>query len=149
MSESRILKVLVLFIFIFFLQKTILAQDSVSDEPSYQPDTEKERSISLKEDVIVSQGVESYLEEIEDVQWLWGEIIEVSATDKTIMVRFLDYEADAEKDAVFSLNEESKFENVASINDVKPRDSAGVDYCVDESGKFIIKSISIEKLDIP
>lgn len=124
------LKVLIVFIFIFFASRVICIPDAVSDEP-------------------LVLEVREFFQEEKDLQWVWGEVIEVDVGASELEIRYLDYESDANKVATFFADEDSEFENIVSIEEIKPGDSAGIDYYLSDDKRLIIKSINIEKLNIP
>lgn len=89
---------------------------------------------------------EPSLSEPQDIKWVWGEVVSVDPAGVNIKVRYLDYETDSETEAIFIVDKDTVFENISSIEGIKMGDSAGIDYSVNEDGKNIIKSISVEKL---
>lgn len=80
-----------------------------------------------------------------DMQWLWGEIVSVNADKSELMVKYLDYEADIEKDMAVGVDEKTTYENVKSINELKPQDTVSIDYITVADGKALAKNISVEK----
>ncbi|MDD4953852.1 MAG: hypothetical protein PHG40_02975 [Candidatus Omnitrophica bacterium] len=85
----------------------------------------------------------------EKLQWLWGEAISVDAANSTLSVKYLDYEADMEKDIVITVDSQTTYENVVSLMEIKAKDSLSVDYLVTADGKNIARVISVEKPEIP
>jgi len=80
-----------------------------------------------------------------ETQWLYGEVVSVDAAAKTVTIKYLDYEADKEKEAVIIIDDKTSFENAASLADIKPKDALSVDYTVGKDGKYTAKDISVEK----
>ena len=78
-------------------------------------------------------------------QWIWGDATSVDAVGKKIAVRYLDYESDTEKDINIEVNDKTTYENVKSIDEIKPQDTLSVDYAVTPDGKNIAKNISVER----
>ncbi|GEM_PF-3300336 len=89
---------------------------------------------------------ESTLNEPQDLKWVWGEVVSVDPAGTSIKVRYLDYETDSETEAIFAIDKDTVFENIASVENIKTGDSAGIDYSVNKDGKNIVKSISIERM---
>lgn len=80
-----------------------------------------------------------------DIQWLWGEAVSVSTENKEILVKYLDYETDQEKEISISVDEDTAYENIDSIEGIKPQDNLSVDYIASSEGKNIAKNISLDK----
>lgn len=80
-----------------------------------------------------------------DVQWTWGEVVSVDAAARQITLKYLDYETDVEAQISMNTDENTGFENVASLAEIKPGDTVSVDYSVDLEGRNIAKNISVEK----
>ncbi|MFA5004976.1 MAG: hypothetical protein WC561_02465 [Candidatus Omnitrophota bacterium] len=91
-------------------------------------------------DPIIAPAVRS------DTQWVWGEVTSVDALANTLTLKYLDYEADQEKSIVLSVDENTAYENINSIGELKEKDVLSVDYVIAED-KNIAKNISLEKLD--
>jgi len=79
------------------------------------------------------------------VLWLWGEVVSVDANNKQITVKYLDYEADTEKEMNIGVDDKTTYENTKSIEEIKPLDTLSIDYTVTSDGKNIAKNISKEK----
>jgi hypothetical protein len=101
---------------------------------------------TANEEVAEPGPEESTLNEPQDLKWVWGEVVSVDPAGTNIKVRYLDYETDSETEAIFIIDKDTVFENIASIESIKTGDSAGIDYNINKDGKNIIKSISIEKM---
>jgi hypothetical protein len=80
-----------------------------------------------------------------DVQWLWGEVVSVDLQSKSFIVKFTDWETEQEKEVKIDINDKTAFENINSLDEVKPNDTLSVDYIVATDGKNIAKIISLEK----
>ena len=78
-------------------------------------------------------------------QWLWGEVVSVDVANKTLVVKYLDYEIDQEKDITITTDESTTYENVNSLSEIKINDALSIDYIVSADGKNIAKLISVEK----
>ncbi len=79
-----------------------------------------------------------------EVQWLWGEVVSVDTTAKTMIVKYLDYETDTEKEITINVDDKTTYENAKSLDEIKTQDTLSIDY-VAVDGKDIAKNISVEK----
>jgi hypothetical protein len=80
-----------------------------------------------------------------EVQWLWGEVVSVDTLTKQMIVKYLDYETDTEKEITININDKTNFENAKSLDEIKAQDTVSVDYITNPEGKDIAKNISVEK----
>lgn len=80
-----------------------------------------------------------------DILWLWGEVSTVEAQNKTIAVKYFDYETDQEKEITVIADSKTIFDNLKSLDELKPLDTVSIDYIVQADGKNIAKNISLEK----
>lgn len=79
-----------------------------------------------------------------ETQWVWGEVVAVDLQNSSVTVKYLDYESDQEKEMGISYDDKTAFENITSIEELKPKDTVSVDYMILD-GKNVAKNISIEK----
>lgn len=82
-----------------------------------------------------------------DIEWLWGEVLSVDEPGKAFKVKYLDYETDAEKEISLAVDEQTTYENAASLAQISAGDTVSVDYGTDVSGKALARNISVEKSD--
>ncbi|MFA6130456.1 MAG: hypothetical protein WC731_05705 [Candidatus Omnitrophota bacterium] len=82
-----------------------------------------------------------------DTQWTWGEVVNLDSAGKTITLKYLDYETDQEKDIVLGVDEKTAFENIKSFDEIKIKDTLSIDYTVGPDGKNMAKNISLESQD--
>ncbi len=80
-----------------------------------------------------------------EIQWVWGEVISVDGYKSELVVRYLDYETDQEKEMAISADDKTAYENARSLSDIKPKDTLSIDYVVNAEGKNIAKNISVEQ----
>jgi hypothetical protein len=80
-----------------------------------------------------------------ETQWVWGEIISLDPQNKEATINYFDYETDTEKELKLTVNETTRYENVASLNDLKLHDTISVDYILGADGKYMARNISVEK----
>ncbi|MCX5711237.1 MAG: hypothetical protein NT060_04710 [Candidatus Omnitrophica bacterium] len=64
--------------------------------------------------------------------------------NKTLTLKYLDYETDQEKDINLSVDEKTAYESVKSLDEIKIKNTLSVDY-VAKDGFNIAKNISLEK----
>ncbi|MDD5669603.1 MAG: hypothetical protein PHE58_06210 [Candidatus Omnitrophica bacterium] len=83
----------------------------------------------------------------EDVQWLWGEVVAVNASNKEIRVKYVDYETDTEKEVSMFVDDKTTYENIKSLDEIKPQDGVTIDYLVNAEGKNIAQTVSLEKTE--
>jgi len=80
-----------------------------------------------------------------DTQWVWGEVVTLDAQGKTLLLKYLDYETDQEKEINIATDDKTTFENIKSIDQIRLKDILSIDYIVSASGENIAKNISVEK----
>lgn len=80
-----------------------------------------------------------------DTQWVWGEVSSMDTQNKAILVKYLDYETDQEKEIIINTDDKTTYENIKSIDEIKQKDTVSIDYIVSPDGKNIAKNISVEK----
>jgi len=124
---------------IFLGLKAGFCQDSTPAQTMQTPD--------IKSDVVQGGAVpvETAKQEPE-AQWVWGEVVTVDLQNKMVFVKYLDYESDQEKEMSVAVDDKTTFENVKSMDELKPKDTVSVDY-VTQDGKATAKNISVEKAE--
>lgn len=80
-----------------------------------------------------------------DIQWKWGEVVSVDAVNKEIVISYLDYDTDEERQIKIVADSNTVFENAQSIADIKSKDIVSVDYVSRADGKNIAQNVSVEK----
>lgn len=80
-----------------------------------------------------------------EAQWIWGDAVSIDTAAKTVLVKYLDYETDTEKEINISVDDKTAYENVKSIDEIKLQDTLSVDYIISPEGKNIAKNISVER----
>jgi hypothetical protein len=106
--------------------------------------------ISLNAGLIFSQPEEVSTEppsSVLEVMWLWGEVSSVDAANKTLTVRYIDYDTDIEKQMTITADKLTTFENIGSFEEIKIMDTVSIDYATSVDGKNIAKNISVEKIE--
>ena len=80
-----------------------------------------------------------------ETQWVWGDVVSVDTAAKKILVKYLDYETDTEKEINIIVDDKTTYENVKSIDEIKPQETLSVDYVVNPDGNNLARNISVEK----
>ncbi|TRZ96213.1 hypothetical protein D4R78_01010 [bacterium] len=112
-----------------------------------------------EEDVVaVEQGVDSENAEQNtvseskagpEIQWLWGEVASVDPQNKKVIAKYLDYETDSEKEISLFADDQTTYENIKSLDELKTLNTISVDYGLGPDGQYLIKNLSVEKIDGP
>jgi len=79
-----------------------------------------------------------------ETKWRWGEVVSTDIQNKTLTIKYLDFETDQEKELLLAVDESTVYENVKSLEEIQPKDILSVDFLVSDS-KNVAKNISIEK----
>jgi len=82
-----------------------------------------------------------------ETQWVWGEVSRVDPEKNEVVVKYLDYETDQEKEITLGVDEKTTYENIKSLAEIKPKDTLSIDYVVTSDGKNMAKNISVEKAE--
>ncbi|MDD5561521.1 MAG: hypothetical protein PHT50_05270 [Candidatus Omnitrophica bacterium] len=111
---------------------------TVGTETPVAGTTDSAASVSAPEDTLQNEN---------DMQWTWGEVVNLDGTGKTITLKYLDYETDQEKDITLAVDEKTAFENIKGFDEIKVKDTLSIDYTVGVDGKNIARNISLESPD--
>jgi len=82
-----------------------------------------------------------------NMQWVWGEVVSLDSQAKTLVLKYLDYETDQEKELALIVDEKTTYENIKSFDEIKVKDILSIDYAAGLEDKNIAKNISLEKPD--
>ena len=132
----------IIFSFILINGGLAFCQDENSGMPPAQKTSSDEQAVQevpVETPLVQEAPIES------ETQWLWGDVVSVDTVAKKILVKYLDYETDTEKEINIEVGDNTSFENVKAIGEIKPMDILSIDYIVSPDGKNIAKNISIEK----
>lgn len=80
-----------------------------------------------------------------EVEWILGEVTSVDIPNKRIIVKYFDYDNDIEKEITITVSEQTTYNEINSIGQLKPQDTVSVDYITDRQGLNLAKNISLEK----
>ena len=82
-----------------------------------------------------------------NMQWVWGEVVSLDSQAKTIILKYLDYETDQEKELTLVSDEKTTYENIKSFDEIKVKDILSIDYAAGPEDKNAAKNINLEKPD--
>jgi hypothetical protein len=102
---------------------------------------------SIRAEDVVRGGAVPESEREGSMQWVWGEVVNLDAQNKTLTVKYLDYETDQEKEMGVAVDDETTYENIKSLNEVNLKDVVSIDFIVDAAGENIARNISVEKAE--
>ena len=133
MSINKGLNLLIAACLIFIFAKTAFSQE---------PNAQLEAAASNAQPEAAAPTI---MQEEPDTQWVWGEVANLDTENKIIVVKYLDYETDQEKEVSIGVNDVTTYENIKSFDEIKPQDAVSIDYTVSPDGKNMAKNISLEK----
>lgn len=90
-------------------------------------------------------GLSQEIQTEPETLWLWGEVVSVDTQNKTLAVKYLDFETDQEKEMSVNVDEKTIYENIKTLDEIKPKDNVSIDYIISPDGKNIAKNIVVEK----
>ncbi|MDP3143527.1 MAG: hypothetical protein Q8N14_06320 [Candidatus Omnitrophota bacterium] len=82
---------------------------------------------------------------LEETKWVWAEVTAVNTASSQFTIKYLSYDSDDEKELILSVDNTTKLENFKSLSEMAAGDNVSVDYLIDQNGKAIAKSISLQK----
>jgi hypothetical protein len=82
-----------------------------------------------------------------EIQWILGKVISLDLNAKSLLIRYSDYDTDEDKDILIDIDQDTSYDNVKSLDQIKAQDSLSVDYIVTAEGKNIARNISLEKIE--
>jgi len=109
----------------------------------------QEGTVALKDSGTAVSSPQDVLGKEGDLQWVWGEIVNLDSQAKTVTLKYLDYETDQEEELVLIVDEKTIFENIKDFNELKLSDTLSVDYIIGADSRNVVKNISLEKPENP
>jgi len=97
------------------------------------------------EPVVITSSQQNLSQKEGDIQWAWGEVVNLDSEAKQVTLKYFDYETDQEKDLVLVVDEKTAFENIQDFNALKLKDTLSIDYVIGAENKNIAKHINFEK----
>jgi len=83
-----------------------------------------------------------------EIQWVWGEVVSTNPINNELLVKYVDYDTDSEKEITIGIDDKTTYENAKSIDEIKVRDSVSIDYAISADGKNLALNISLEKPEV-
>jgi hypothetical protein len=80
-----------------------------------------------------------------EIQWVLGEVISTNPINNELLVKYVDYDTDTEKEIIIGADDKTTYDNAKSMDEIKVRDSVSVDYAVSADGKNLALNISLER----
>lgn len=77
--------------------------------------------------------------------WLWGEVVSIDTQNNNLLVKYLDFETDQGKEISINVDEKTTYENIKSLDELKPKDNVSIDYIQSPDAKNLAKNIVVEK----
>lgn len=100
---------------------------------------------ALSQDESLEGQATTEVKDMPETQWVWGEVVNLDPQNKAILVKYLDYENDQEKEISIKTDDSTTFENFKSLDEIKPNDEVSIDYIVTSDGTNLAKNIGLEK----
>jgi hypothetical protein len=93
-------------------------------------------------------GAEAVNQELKDsdMQWVWGEVANIDIINNVIILKYLDYEDNQDKEISIGVDSGTVYENIKSLDEIKPQDFLSIDYVIAQDGKNVAKNIGLDKL---
>ena len=120
------------------------APGQTKEQVSAQPAAEAPAQV---EAATPAQPVEEAKTEPE-IQWVWGEVVSTNPINNELLVKYVDYDTDSEKEITIGTDDKTTYENAKSIDEIKVGDSVSIDYAISADGKNLAKNISLEKPEV-
>lgn len=81
-----------------------------------------------------------------EIQWVWGEVVSVNGAEKSMTVKYLDYDTDEEKTIIIMITDATTYQEIKGLEGIKAADTVSVEY-TSNGGKNIAKDITVEKIE--
>jgi hypothetical protein len=79
--------------------------------------------------------------------WVLGDVIELNLEGNKLILSYIDYNTDEDKEIAISVDATTNYENADSLQDIKVGDVVGIDYVIGPQGKAKALNISVERLE--
>lgn len=94
--------------------------------------------------IFVSLALSQEVQKESETLWLWGEVVSIDNQNNNLSVKYLDFETDQEKEMSINVDEKTTYENIKSLDELKPKDNVSIDYIPGLEGKNLAKNIVVE-----
>lgn len=101
-----------------------------------------------QEEILRQEMVPPAPQDESEMQWVWGEVVSVDTTSKSITVKCLDYETDQEKEMTVNVDDKTVYDNVKSIDEIKPNDTLSIDYIISADNHNLARNLSKEAAEV-
>lgn len=101
--------------------------------------------LALAQDPLEAGAVNQELKDSSDMQWVWGEVVNIDSKNNEVILKYLDYEDNQEKEIAITIDSGTVYDNIKSLEELKPHDSLSVDYMINKDGKNVAKNIGLDK----
>ena len=92
--------------------------------------------------VLTEEGLEFSMQENEE--WVLGDVIALDLENKQLILGYIDYQANEEKEIVISVNSATDYTNVDSLKDIKIDAVVAIDYRISPEGEALALNIIVE-----
>lgn len=106
-------------------------------EPTVEPIAEPAVQEAPKEEAVVKTAEAS-------TQWLWGEVVSIDQEKKELVVKHMDYETYEDVNTTIKSDENTMFENIENLSEIKAGDRVTLDYKV-KDGSNMAELVVVEK----
>lgn len=80
----------------------------------------------------------------ENMEYSYATVTQVNLSNNEIVVNEYDWNNDTEVTVVYSVSPDARFENVASLKEIKTNDEVSIEY-IEKEGRRIARSVSVYK----
>lgn len=108
----------------------------------------EEATVAPVDPALITSSQSSISQKETDLQWAWGEVINLDSQTQVLTLGYLDYETDQEKEMILMVDEKTTFENIKDFSELKLKDTLSVDYLVTADNKNVAQNISFEKPEV-
>jgi len=152
MGAKKVFILISVFSFIFLITGLTFAQDktqeSAPSQTKEQVSAQPEAEAPAKVEATTTAAPAEKAKTEPEIQWVWGEIISTNPINNELLVKYVDYDTDSEKEITISTDNKTTYENAKSIDEIKVGNSVSVDYAVSVDGKNLALNISLEKPEV-
>jgi len=78
--------------------------------------------------------------------WILGDVASLDLENNQLMLNYIDYNTDEEKEITIGVDMDTNYENVSGLEDIKIGDVIAIDYEITLQGKTTALNISVERL---
>lgn len=75
--------------------------------------------------------------------WVWGEVVSVDNAGQQLTIRFLDETGYQDEDMVIRVDDQTEYEGVTTLLEIKPFDTVVIDYAASALGGALARKIAV------